>query len=344
MAAGSFSLLTVPSPVAIGSAALIVWFLFPYRQIRRAALVLSQSPAERTGALKRSVKSGAARRALPTLRKAARERIVDGLPSARVAQQQLRALEQASYDVRRPRDADDGVSTRELAFGAYIGPNPWQRAVRTGLSAAVIGAPWTLLSLASAAITTGTHAHYPVLAIAAMAMPIMLTWVGFGLLYGYFFPLLRGETGLAKALWMYGVMVIPAALQVLSSHDPSHWTAWTHTILYALQALTFVMTLGLRADADVLTTIRMRPARLTDIHNLGSITAWWSSTAAALAAGVATVIIAGAQPFVLDIFPHSPQAPTTTAPPSNAPTPSSSAGGGSTTPPPADRLQRHARA
>ncbi|MFD7916825.1 hypothetical protein ACFV30_40080 [Streptomyces sp. NPDC059752] len=44
----------------------------------------------------------------------------------------------------------------------------------------------------------------------------MLTWVGFGFLYGYFFPLLRGRTGLEEAPWMYGVMVVPAAVQVLA--------------------------------------------------------------------------------------------------------------------------------
>ncbi|MCF4141128.1 hypothetical protein L1856_36395 [Streptomyces sp. Tue 6430] len=131
------------------------------------------------------------------------------------------------------------------------------------------------------------------------------SWV----LYGYFFPLLRGRTGLTKALWMCGVMVVPAVLQTVASRDPAHWGSWTDTLLYAFQALAFTMTLGLRADASVLGENRMRPARLVDIHNLGFITAWWSSVAVALATGVGAMIVAGVQPFLLDVFPHAPHAP-----------------------------------
>ena len=46
------------------------------------------------------------------------------------------------------------------------------------------------------------------------------------------------------------------------------------------------------------------------------ITAWLSSVAVALASGVATVIIGGVEPFVLDIFPEAPQAPEPSASPS----------------------------
>ncbi|AVH57402.1 MULTISPECIES: hypothetical protein [Streptomyces] len=58
---------------------------------------------------------------------------------------------------------------------------------------------------------------------------------------------------------------------------------WTQTLLYALEALAFAMTLGLRADSEMLAAHSMRPARLADVHNLGTITAWWSTVAAALA-------------------------------------------------------------
>ena len=64
----------------------------------------------------------------------------------------------------------------------------------------------------------------------------------------YDVPVLRGETGLTKTLWMWGLMIVPAALQAVASRDPSHWSSWTGTILYGLQALTFAMSLGLFAD------------------------------------------------------------------------------------------------
>ncbi|WP_225828550.1 hypothetical protein [Streptomyces naphthomycinicus] len=313
MAAGSYSLLKRPSAVVVGAAACMVWLLFPYRQIGRAAVVLGQRAGDRTGAVVHSARSGAARRALPALRKAARDKVTEGMRPYAVAQRQLRAVERLSFDARR-RGADDDVSTRELAFGAFVGDTPWERGVRAARAGALLGAPWTLLSLAGAAVgTSAAHAPYPVLSLLTETVPVLLTWVGFGLLYGYFFPLLRGETGLAKALWMYGVMLVPTVVQTVASRDPSHWSSWADTLLYAFQALAFAMTLGLRADASVLAANRMRPARLSDIHDLGSITAWWSSVAVALATGVATVIVAGLQPFLLDVFPQAPAPPASPA-------------------------------
>ncbi|MFD3843883.1 hypothetical protein ACFWWC_48110 [Streptomyces sp. NPDC058642] len=316
LGSGTFSLLTIPSPVTVGAAALMVWVLFPYGQIRRAAVVLAQSREESVGALNDSVRMGTLRRALPALRKNAHATVADGPPADIRALGRLRSVERASYDVGPVRANGVSVRAHQRAFGAYISPEPWKRATRTAASAAVLGAPGTLLSLAGAVVSAGFDDRHPVLAVLTTAAPILLTWVGFGLLYGYFFPVLRGETGLSKALWMWGVMIVPPVLQVVASRDPSHWSSWTGTILYGLQALTFAMSLGLFADAAVLAANRMRAARLVDIHNLGFITAWLSSVAVALASGVATVIIGGVAPFVLDIFPEAPQAPEPSASPS----------------------------
>ncbi|MFJ9714789.1 hypothetical protein ACIRPQ_02390 [Streptomyces sp. NPDC101213] len=313
MATHGFLLLNRPSPVVVVASAVAVWFVFPHEQIRRAAVVLGQNTRERGSAVLASVRSGAARRALPTLRKAARERIAEGTKPYEAAQGRLRTVERMSFAAGPARGRDD-VTTRELAFGAFVGGTPWKRGLRAAGPAALIGSPWTLLSLAGGTLrTSAAHASHPVLSLLADVVPSLLTWAGFGLLYGFFLPLLRGRTGLAKALWMCGAMVVPAALQTVTSRDPAHWASWTGTLLYAFQALAFTMTLGFWADASVLGENRMRPARLVDIHNLGFITAWWSSVAVALATGVGAMIVAGVQPFLLDVFPHAPHAPVPSA-------------------------------
>jgi hypothetical protein len=313
-AAGSIALSTQPSAVEVAAAAVMAWLLFPYAQIRRAAAVLAQNAEQREGALRRAVRSGTARRSLPAARKAAREAISEGPRSYATAHRTLRAVEDSSFEQGLVLPSGITVSGRQLAFGAFLGPVPWRRALRTARLAALIGAPWTVLSISGAALATIGHDAHPVLALSAVLLPILLNWAGFGLLYGYFFPLLRGTTGFSKALCLYGVIVVPAVSRVLTSPHPSHWSSWTQTLLFALESLAFAMTLGLRTDSEVLTAHRMRPARLADIHNLGAITAWWSSVAIALATGVATFIMAGLQPFLLDVFPqHAPQpAPVTT--------------------------------
>lgn len=310
LAAGSLTLSTQTSSIAVAAAAITTWLAFPYGQIRLAAAVLAQAPAERAARLRRAVRSGTDRRSLAAARKATREAISEGPRPYAAAHNTLRALERRSFDRTLPLQGGILVSERQLAFGDYLDARPWARGVRAARLGAVIGAPFTALSLAGAAVAAATATEHPVSAVLATAAPILLTWAGFGLLYGYFFPLLRGSTGFSKALSLYGVIVVPAVCHVLASPRSSHWTAWTQTLLYALEALAFAMTLGLRADSEMLAAHSMRPARLADLHNLGTITAWWSTVAAALATGAATLIIAGLQPFLLDVFPQHIAQPT----------------------------------
>jgi hypothetical protein len=66
------------------------------------------------------------------------------------------------------------------------------------------------------------------------------------------------------------------------------------------------MTLGILADRGVLAEYGYRPARLVDVHNLWSVTAWASSITVAVGAGIATIILVGLQPFVIGAFTPSP--------------------------------------
>ena len=64
-----------------------------------------------------------------------------------------------------------------------------------------------------------------------------------------------------------------------------------------------------RRDRAVLHKYRFSTARLVDLHNLWTVSAWASSVAVAFATGIATVIVVGLQPFVIGVITPSSPAP-----------------------------------
>lgn len=95
---------------------------------------------------------------------------------------------------------------------------------------------------------------------------------------------------------------------------------WRSEGLWALETIAFALTLGIVADARVLTKADLPWRRLADLHNLGTLTVWASSVGAAVATGVVTIILAGLQPFVLAMITPEPARPT----PAVAPQPTAS--------------------
>ncbi|GHH30368.1 hypothetical protein GCM10018780_89700 [Streptomyces lanatus] len=137
---------------------------------------------------------------------------------------------------------------------------------------------------------------YPLLTAVEALLPALLRWTGYGFLFGYFYPLLRGSTGLAKALWLSAAAAGPTLLDLLLT--PASVPVWTRMVVSLLQLATFAMTVGLWADQKVLAQHSYHLSRPADVHNLGSLTTWASTVTAAFGAGIAALLLVGAQPFV----------------------------------------------
>jgi hypothetical protein len=303
----AYSMLGSVPPLVLVGAALAVWLLFPRTAVIRAKRTLDQPDEDRAEAVRHVVRAGAARRTLVVIRKAARERVAAGDWMLQKAHQLTEEVESTS-EVASVRTPSGAVGTREQAFGCGFSRRPWHRARWSALAAAGMGAPWIILALAGAASEVSGLEEYSLLAILGVVAPLIFRWIGYGFLFGYFFPLLRGQTGLAKGGWFFIAIAAPTAIDALA-HPAS---AQISTLLLSLaQDFAFALTLGLLMDREVLIRHNLTSARLADVHDLGSVTAWASSIAVALAAGVATIIVAGLQPFVIGIIqpPDVPQPP-----------------------------------
>ena len=279
--------------VFLGIAALGAWLIMPADQVVRATHVLGQSTKMQARAVAKTLRAGAGRRLLPSLNKAMQDKAAAGDLTLAEAQQKIINLERQAtdrYDQLQVNGHVIPMATKQKGFGALTSSQPWQRA-RWGLLAGfVIGSPWVVLGLVGISLSTEQEG-YPELSIAAAA-PLILRWAGYGFLYGYFFPLLRGTTGLAKAVWLF---VIVAAAEVCATLTIVHSTVrqWDKTGLLIIQLFAFAMTLGILADRAVLHKYHFPTARLVDLHNLWTVSAWASAVGVAIATGIATVIVVG---------------------------------------------------
>jgi hypothetical protein len=288
---------------ALAVAAVAAWLLMPHRQVRRASVVLSQTEQEAGAEVRRAVEIGFARRTLPGLAKTMREEVAAGKTDFTQAQEKVAALEErasAVSTVAGGRRQGLRVTGDELAFGTFISPQAWKRAQWGAGYAVIAGTLWVLLGLAGASVPLSREG-YPELALASSVAPLVLRWVGYGLLFGYFFPLLRGRTGLSKSISFLGAAAAPSIIGTLASPGRQ----WHSAALLGVQLLIFAVTMGLLADVAVLHKNGFTASRLVDLHSLWTVSAWASSVAVAIGAGIATIILAGLQPFVIGVITPS---------------------------------------
>jgi hypothetical protein len=249
-----------------------------------------------------------------------RDEVAAGTTDFAQAQGKVTALEELAVGPSAfPGQRQAPLGVAELAFGAFISPRPWERA-RWGMGYALLaGAPWVLLGLAGASVALDSPEGYPELALISAVAPLVLRWVGYGLLFGYFFPLLRGRTGLGKSIAFFAAAAAPSILSTLASPHPAG-QQWHSAALLAVQLLIFALTMGLLADLAVLRKNGFTAGRLVDLHSLWTISAWASSITVAIGTGIATIIIAGLQPFVIGVItPSTPATPSTPPPASSHP-------------------------
>ncbi|GHH68282.1 hypothetical protein GCM10018775_92760 [Streptomyces umbrinus] len=313
----SYSFFRAPSFWALLAAACGVVLLLPAAQVDRAAELLAQDTTAHRRALSRTVLAGAARRQLGAARRLLRDKTAEDASAGGLTGQQraLRRLEVVAWQDRETHGGDD-VTVRQRALGALASRSPWHRGMWGARWGFVFGLPWVALDLAGTARLSQDD-PYPLLTATGSLVPTLLTWAGLGLFFGYFFPLIGGHSGLGKAMRLTAAAAAPTLLDTVLLAQSSR--AWPASLLAVVQLLAFGTSMGLLADRTTLATERYPWARLADVHNLGSLTAWASSVTAALATTVATLILVGVQPFVTQLV--EPPATTT---PTNLPASTSS--------------------
>jgi hypothetical protein len=205
---------------------------------------------------------------------------------------------------RRAVDAQLGaLPPAEQPYGPARLADRWQHAGYAALAGTLIGLPWTLLFLADVRFTAVDDLRFVLLGLAWA----VTQWTVFGFFFGCFYPWLRGHTGLAKALSLTAVIVVPPLFYGYVWNDGDDWARYG---VFVLKAFAFASVLGLVAgDRLLLGAVGLGWRHLVDLYRTRYVVAW----AVAVAIAVAAVVVASQVPTVSPVTRNTTWRPALTA-------------------------------
>ena len=177
-----------------------------------------------------------------------------------------------------------------LTFGPK--QTAWANGGHGAFWAAIFAVPWIGIWLFNFMAAEATTAPYPLWSFFSDSLNLLLSWIGIGFMFGYFYPYLRGRNGMQKGLWLWAMAVLPSLPLALINN--STLLQWQGLLLWALQMFIHCMLLGLVAfDYMTLRQGYRDWQMLFELHGIPSVGISISSIL--LAAGTAITALFQAQ-------------------------------------------------
>jgi hypothetical protein len=221
-------------------------------------------------------------------------------------QRRLARLADAQDDLAVKRDKSQRVARKAISkVFSHRGAMPDPRSAAFGT---LVG---TVLGIIPAGITMLTTqpplagGSYPVLSFFGDTAWNLLTYTGLGWFVGYFLPLIRGDSGAAKALWIFVTSIVASLPDNLIWNDASDWI---YTMVNDLDLLVFLLVLTvIVCDLRTLQRATLRPTDWVRVHNWRFVASW----SAALVAAIGTIVLTFATTTVTALSEQLTQPPST---------------------------------
>lgn len=196
-------------------------------------------------------------------------------------------------------DGNDPGRLREL-----LRTGGWRHAASATWWGLALGSPWIVLYLWQIGSVAVDHADYEALEFGAgTAGWIVLQWPLYGFFFGYFYPRLRGHSGVAKALTVFVTIVLPPVAYHALVGQHSDWQTYG---IFALQMLLFSLLLGVLAgDYLLLRRVGLGWRQMLDVHNLRFVLTLGSSIAVASGGLLVTILSSGLSVVVSALLEHA---------------------------------------
>jgi hypothetical protein len=238
-------------------------------------------------------------------------------------QKRLDAINQAQQDLGAQQDGFQ-ITARNAAktvFSHAGAPLRWQTSVAGALAGAILGIIPTVITLLTSSPPTD-GGSYPILGFFGSTAWTLLTWVGAGWFIGYFLPLIRGNSGPGKGMWLFIVWAAASVPDALVWNDAGDWIS---TLVWDLEnVVVLVLTVVIIGDLQALKKAGFRPTDWIRVYNWRFVATW----TAALAAAIGTIAIAVVTATITDLsqqqFSKSATPPSSS---SNSQSSSNSSGG-----------------
>lgn len=196
----------------------------------------------------------------------------------------------AKAESLRQRALEDGQDASHLALALAPHATAWENGMHGALFGALFGLPWIAFGLASLLRNPAFRSPNPLLDLGADVVFVILRWVAAGFLLGYFFPYLRGRSGLVKGFFLFLALTLPTlSIAVMQNTTAAQWQP---TLFLYLQTFIHCMLLGLFAfDLAALRAAGFRDWRvLFELHGLPALGLSLSSLAVAIGAAITTLL------------------------------------------------------
>jgi hypothetical protein len=221
-------------------------------------------------------------------RKQLSEKLTQGELTLTAYDEQL-ASSRKQLQTLRDRATQDGQPVRDLVLGFGPYPTAWQNGVHGARFALLFSLPWITLYLRDFLTDPMPGLIYPLWSFGANLSLVLLRWITYGFFLGYFYPYLRGKSGLQKGLGLFLASIGPAI--PLMALLRSSATAWQASLFWMLQVFIHCMLLGLVAfDFTILRREGFEWPMLFELHGLPSLGISISSILVAIGAAVTTLL------------------------------------------------------
>lgn len=241
-----------------------------------------------------------AEKTLGSLKKELLNKVGKGELTHRQYLQKLKGQSKAVGDLQKDLTIEGHFAKRiVLAFGPTDSAR--ENGKRCALYSLLFSAPWTVLFLRNIVRSQAFGGSYLIIDVLSDVTFFLLTWVSYGFIFGYFYPYIKGNNGIQKAVSLFLTIVIPS-LAWTALARPLDAASWYLFGFWVLQIFVHTMLLGLVAgDYETLRRAGFRWKHLLEIHRVGALSAWASSVFIAIGAAASALISSGAAQLIASV-------------------------------------------
>jgi hypothetical protein len=321
--------------MAVLAAALMLIWLTPGRRGSRGLLLATTSDADHSRWLRMEVRRRLAISSAQDLYREARTKITDkefdraGYEQLQSSLDDIAAVDQVAVSSRHG-SAD--IPVEQAALGTSAGNNAWRNGVAAAGYMFALSFPillyeaWAFYNAHDDSLDTLDGLDL------LNVLRHLARWLAYGLVFGYFYPLVRGRSPLTKAASLMVAMLVPELLLVAaSSSDPqtaaSGGHVWVAAAIRCGQVVAVCLGLGLAWERRLCLLAGLSWGRVRNLRSIRALGAPVTTVIVAVATAAGTALAGAAIAAIIATHPdqnkqdkdqHSQQNGQTQSPPSPA--------------------------
>ncbi len=290
----------IPVSFIVGFLLLRFWLL-PRAQFDQSMFAGIKSNLNRL--IERVIAFNDAERAMNTLKKELLGKVGKGDIDPTQYADKLRAQGEM-LEARRQELIVDERFAKDHVLALGSGTSAWENGRRTACYSLLFSLPWSMLYLRDLVHASVPSDSYLLLDLVTRVTYFFLAWLSYGFIFGYFYPQIRGNNGVQKALAMFLTIVVPDLVWTALARPVDH-ANWVSFGFWTLQIFVHTMLLGMIVG-DLLTmrSYGFKWRHLLDFYRLTSLSAWTSSVILAIAAAASTLITSEATQILALAFKY----------------------------------------